>query len=261
MLCVLDLDGVVWLAGNPIEGSPEAVTRLREAGVSVVFVTNNSATTVVDYVGRLGRAGVEADPSELATSAQAAATLVKPEERVSVIGGPGLFEAVTSTGAKLVEADADPDTVVVGRTVELDFGRLSSACAALRRGARFVAANDDATFPTPNGLEPGAGALVAFLEVASGRRAEVAGKPNQAMANLVRSRHGVPDLVIGDSPRTDGRFAAALGAPFALVLSGVTAKKDLPVEPTPEIVAADAAEAVEVFLRTGRGHDERPAKQ
>ncbi len=251
MLCVLDLDGVIWLAGNPIEGSPEAVTRLRQAGVSVVFVTNNSSTTVIDYVGRLERAGVEVDPSELATSAQAAATLLRPGERVSVIGGPGLSEAVAATGAELVEPEANPDAVVVGRTVELDFGRLSRACAALRGGARFVAANNDATFPTPNGLEPGAGALIAFLEVASGCRAEVAGKPNQAMADLVRRRHGVPDLVIGDSPRTDGGFAEALGAPFALVLSGVTAKDGVPVDPPPSIVAADAAEAVDVFLAAG----------
>jgi 4-nitrophenyl phosphatase len=251
MLCVLDLDGVVWLAGNPIDGSPEAVTRLRQAGVSVVFVTNNSSATLADYVGRLERAGVEVDPSELATSAQAAATLVHPGERVSVIGGPGLFEAVGSAGAQLVEPEENPDAVVAGRTVDLDFGRLSRACKALRGGARFVAANNDATFPTPDGLEPGAGALIAFLEVASGRRAEVAGKPNQAMAKLLRERHGVPDLVIGDSPRTDGGFAEALGAPFALVLSGVTSKKDLPVDPSPSIVAADAAEAVDVFLAGG----------
>lgn len=252
MLCVLDLDGVVWLAGNPIEGSPEAVTRLRQAGVSVVFVTNNSSITLVDYVGRLQRAGIELDPAELATSAQAAATLVHPGERVSVIGGPGLMEAVGSTGAQLVGPEANPDAVVVGRTVDLDFGRLSSACTAIRGGARFVAANNDATFPTPAGLEPGAGALIAFLEVASGRRAEVAGKPNLAMANLVRERHGVPDLVVGDSPRTDGGFAEALGAPFALVLSGVTSETDLPIDPPPSIVAADAAEAVDVFLATVR---------
>ena len=79
---------------------------------------------------------------------------------------------------------------MVGRSLTLDFGELAAAAAAIRAGARFVATNTDATFPTPHGLEPGAGALVAYLEVGSGRQAEVAGKPNQAAADLLRARFG-----------------------------------------------------------------------
>ncbi|HMC40381.1 MAG TPA: HAD hydrolase-like protein, partial [Acidimicrobiales bacterium] len=119
---------------------------------------------------------------------------------------------------------------------------------AIRDGARFVATNTDATFPTPDGPEPGAGALVAYLQVGSGRTAEVAGKPEAAMAELVRARFGVPDVVVGDRAETDGAFAERLGAPFVLVLSGVTKEEDLPVTPTPALVAPDLQAAVEAFL-------------
>ena len=252
VLCVFDLDGVVWLAGTPIKGSPQAIERLRKAGSEVVFVTNNSTPTLADYVERLAHAGVEAHPGELATSAQAAATLLGHDDRVAVLGGPGLVEAVSETEAEMVPLDADPGVVVVGRTAEFDFAQLSLAAGAIRGGARFVATNTDATFPTPAGLEPGAGALVAFIEVASGRRPEVAGKPNAASATLVVERYGVPDYVIGDSPKTDGAFATRLGSLFALVLSGVTKREDLPVTPTPAIVSGDAAQAVETILAGGR---------
>lgn len=248
VLCVFDLDGVVWLAGKPIEGSARAVQRLRDAGASVVFVTNNSTPTLEDYVGRLARAGVDAHAGELATSAQAAATLLCAGDRVAVLGGPGLVEAVAGSGAEVVPLDRDPVAVVVGRTADFDFAQLAVASRVIRGGARFIATNTDATFPTPGGLEPGAGALVAFIEVASGQTPEIAGKPNLAMAKLVAGRYGVPDVVIGDSPKTDGAFAKLLGSPFALVLSGVTRREDLPVDPPGDLVSTDAAEAVEAIL-------------
>src|SRR5262249_50875521 len=134
--------------------------------------------------------------------------------------------------------------VVVGRSVALDFAELAAAATAIRSGARFVATNNDATFPTPHGLEPGAGAVVAYLEVGSGRKAEVAGKPNQPAADLRRARFGAPRVVVGDRPDTDGLFAARIGAPFALVLSGVTRAEDLPVSPEPAVVEPDLAAVV-----------------
>ena len=248
MLWVFDLDGVVWLAGQAIPGSPEAVRRLRDAGGKVAFVTNNSALTVAEYVERLGRAGVEVEPHELATSAQAAASQMERGQRVLCIGGEGLREALGQRGVDIVGPDEDPQAVVVGRSLKLDFDELAAAAAAIRNGARFVASNTDATFPTPHGPEPGAGALIAYLEVGSGRQAEVAGKPEGPMADLVRQRYGQPDMVVGDRAETDGAFAVRMGAPFALVLTGVTRREDLPITPTPDIVADDLARAVDQAL-------------
>jgi glycerol-1-phosphatase len=248
MLWVLDLDGVIWLAGNPIPGSPEAVRRLHDAGEQMVFVTNNSGPTVSEYVARLGRAGVDIDAGELLTSSQAAASLLSPGGRAAVVGDPGIKEALAERGVAIVDVADHPDAVVVGRSLTLDFAELAAAATAIRAGARFVATNNDATFPTPHGLEPGAGAVVAYLEVGSGRTAEVAGKPNQPAADLLRARFGTPGLVVGDRPDTDGLFAQRIGAPYALVLSGVTGAKDLPVSPHPAMVEPDLASVVTARL-------------
>jgi 4-nitrophenyl phosphatase len=251
MAWVLDLDGVVWLAGRPIPGSPEAVARLRAAGETVVFLTNNSGPTLADTTAALVAAGVEALPSELATSAQAAATLLAPGQRAAVVGGAGVHEALAERGVEVVASSAHPDAVVVGRAVLLDYDELAAAATAIRDGARFVATNTDSTFPTGNGLLPGAGALIAFLRVASGRDPEVAGKPHAASVELVRSRFGAVDVMVGDRADTDGRFARAAGARFALVLSGVTGRDDLPVDPDPDVVAADLGAVVEQLLDSG----------
>jgi 4-nitrophenyl phosphatase len=244
MLWVLDLDGVVWLAGTAIPGSPDAVRRLHDAGETVAFVTNNSGPTLSQYAGMLAGTGIEVDEGELVTSAQAAASLLEPGSRAAVVGGPGLLEAVEARGVAVVPPHDHPAAVVVGRSLELDFGSLAAAASAIREGARFLATNTDATFPTGHGLEPGAGALVAYLEVGSGSKAEVAGKPHQPAADLLRNRFGPAGVVVGDRPDTDGTFAELIGAPFALVLSGVTGPGDLPVSPAPDTVEADLAAVV-----------------
>ncbi|HET9077491.1 MAG TPA: HAD-IIA family hydrolase [Acidimicrobiales bacterium] len=248
MLWVFDLDGVVWLAGRPIPGAAEAVDRLRRSGAGVAFVTNNSGPTVPEYVQRLTGAGLQVDPGELATSSQAAASLVEPGCRVAYIGGAGLREALEQRGAEIVGMGSSPEAVVVGRSLELDFTELAGAARAIRSGARFVATNTDATFPTPDGPEPGAGALIAYLQVGSGCQAEVAGKPEKAMAELVRARYGQPDMVVGDRAETDGAFARRMGAPFALVLTGVTRRSDLPIDPAPAVVGDDLAAVVNDHL-------------
>jgi glycerol-1-phosphatase len=248
MLWVFDLDGVVWLAGQAIPGSPEAIEKLRAEGEQLAFVTNNSGPTVDDYLGRLERAGVTVTAGELATSSQAAASLLRAGSRVTFLGGAGVREALERTGAEIVDPVEGPEAVVVGRSLELDFAALAAAAAAIRQGARFIATNTDATFPTPHGLEPGAGALVAYLEVGSGRKAEVAGKPEAPMADLVRSRFGQPGIVVGDRAETDGRFAVRLSARFALVLTGVTKPEDLPVQPPPDLVADDLQAVVRQHL-------------
>jgi HAD superfamily hydrolase (TIGR01450 family) len=248
MRWVFDLDGVVWLSGKSIPGSSDAIARLRRRDDVLAFVTNNSTPAVADHVAALGRVGISAHPEEIVTSAQAAATLIQPGTRVAMLGGPGVREALTLRGIEIVPVDQDPAAVVVGRSLTLDFGELAQAASAIRAGATFIATNTDSTFPTPDGLEPGAGALVAYLEVGSGRRATAAGKPESAMAHLVTSRFGVPEVVVGDRSETDGRFAELLGSKFALVLTGVTTRHDLPVHPEPALVAENLFEVVTHYI-------------
>lgn len=250
MAWVLDVDGVVWLAGTPIPGAPEAVRRLRQAGEQVVFLSNNSGPTIAEYTARLRAAGVEAAADDLVTSAQAAASMLAPGDRAAVVGAEGIHEALGARGVRVVASDARPrpDAVVVGRSTVLDYDELAAAATAIRDGARFVATNTDPTYPTGDGPLPGAGAVVAFVATTAGRSPEVAGKPHRPVADLVRARFGVPRVMIGDRPDTDGAFAEAIGAPFALVMSGSTRPADLPVTPAPDLVAADLAEAVEALL-------------
>jgi 4-nitrophenyl phosphatase len=251
---VLDLDGVVWLGDQPIAGAADAVARLRAAGERVLFATNNSYPAVADQEAKLARAGVPAR-GDVMTSAIAAAGLVEPGQRVLVAGGPGVREAVTARGAAAVDA-GDPaaedaasiDVVAVGFHREFDYERLRRAARAVDAGARLVATNDDATYPTPDGPIPGGGSLVAAVAYATGVTPVVAGKPHAPMADLVRAVGGDRGTVVGDRPETDGAFARRLGYRFALVLTGVTRPGDLPVEPAPELVADSLAALVATTL-------------
>jgi 4-nitrophenyl phosphatase len=141
--------------------------------------------------------------------------------------------------------------VVVGYDPGFDYARMKRAAQAVRNGARLIATNDDATYPTPEGLIPGAGSILASVVTASGATPEVAGKPHRPMVDVVRAHLGEVTIVVGDRPDTDGRFAAAMDVPFGLVLSGVIGEDDLPVTPEPQAVAADLAGLVRQRLDRG----------
>lgn len=241
---ILDLDGVIWLAGEPIPGSADAVARLRAAGIGVVFASNNSAPRLGELVDRLGRAGIDADPGELVTSAQAAAGLLAPGTNAFPCAEDGVVEALTSRGVAVAGSDA-ADAVIVGWNRHFDFELLSTATALIRGGARFIGTNEDATYPTPDGLLPGAGSILAAVATASQTSPEVAGKPHPPMVDLLRAR--VPDAryVVGDRPATDGRLAERLGVPFAHVRSGVTRDGREPMVVTPDEQADDLAGLVD----------------
>ena len=238
MAWVLDLDGVVWLAEEPIAGAAEAVARLRAAGQAVVFLTNNSSARVGDHAAKLARMGVPAGTDEVVTSAQAAAGMLVPGSTALVCAGPGVDEALAARGVLAVR-EGDADAVVVGWHRDFDYARLSAAVRAVRRGARLVGTNDDATYPTPDGQVPGAGSILAAVAYGAQVAPEVAGKPHPPVVELLFRRVAEVEVVVGDRPSTDGLLARRLGARFALVLSGVTSAAELPVEPFPDAVAAD----------------------
>lgn len=240
----LDLDGVIWLADDPIPGSAEAVAHLRAAGEDVVFCTNNSSLRIDEVEAKLARHGIPAS-GDVLTSATAAATLVEPGEKVLVCAGPGVVEALEARGAVPVrEAGGGVDAVMVGFHRDFDYDRLRIACEAVRGGARLLGTNDDSTYPTPTGPIPGGGAILAAVVAGSGVAAVVAGKPNAPMAALVRQRLGAEGTVVGDRADTDGRLARVLGYRFALVLSGV-ATADEEMDPAPDLVAPDLWSLVE----------------
>ena len=215
------------------------MAELRALGRPIAFVTNSSARTPAQVAEKLAGHGIPDAEDLVVTSAMAAADMLEPGARVFVIGGDGVRGALAERGVDAVDGDAPVDAVVVGISVDFDYRSLTAAMKAVRGGARFIATNDDATFPDDGGLLPGNGALVATLATAAGVDAEVAGKPHPPIARFVRDRLGAAGIVAGDRPETDGRFAVSLGYRFGLVLTGVTGPDDLPVEPPADVVAED----------------------
>lgn len=251
-LWIIDLDGVIWLSGTPIGNISGAMEELEQAGVSVIFVTNNSAPTSEELLKRLDRAGVNASSSVVVSSAQAAASLLDPGESVCMVGERGLAEALEDRSVEVRSSEGD--AAVVGWSRSFDYDQLAAVATCARRSGRLIGTNEDPTHPTPDGLLPGAGSLLAAVATASGVVPQVAGKPHAPMVELLRRRcqlgsDGPPAWVVGDQPGTDGRLAQALGLPFALVDSGVTPPGSV-VDAVPVAVrCADFVQLVAAALR------------
>ncbi len=250
MTVVLDLDGVLWLGDQPLDGAAEAVAALRRAGLGVVFLSNNSSVVVDGYLAKLGRFGIPAVADEVISSAMAGAAVVErecpPGARVLVVGEDGIREALAAKGFEVV-VDGACDAVIVGICRHFDYPLLDRAAAAIRAGARYIATNLDATYPSPGGLVPGAGSMVAAVTAAaSGIEPIVAGKPYPATVELLRARlleRGAdPDvgMMVGDRKTTDGALAEALGWPFALVRSDVGSDKGELASTVPVAFEADS---------------------
>lgn len=250
---VCDLDGVVFRGGRGIPGSGEALHRLTEHGWRILFVTNNSTGTPEATARTIEeRSGFAASPDQVLVSSQAAAFLLaETRPRTYVIGSDGIHWALAEAGVPVTESGSDAEAVVVGLDREFDYRRLDEASDAVRRGARFIAANTDVTFPGTEGLHPGAGAIVAAIVAATGEEPEVAGKPHAPIRTMIKSRLGAgPVWVIGDRPETDIALAMAEGWKGALVLTGVIETVS-EVDPMyrPEFIADDLAEFTETLLR------------
>jgi HAD superfamily hydrolase (TIGR01450 family) len=244
---ILDLDGVVWLAGKPIPGSADAVKLLRDAGVRVVFATNNAAPTVGKLLEDLDRAGIPAGADDLLTSAQAAASMLESGSTAVACAAEGVIEALQEKQVR-VAPEGPVDAVVVGLTRRFDFELLAVASAAVRSGGRLIGTNEDATFPTPDGLLPGAGSILAAVATASQTTPEIAGKPHSPLVSLIHRRVEKVSFVVGDRPSTDGLLARRLSVPFGLVRTGVTKDGQEVTEVEPDEDAPDLRALVERVL-------------
>ena len=237
---------MIWLGNEPIPGAADAVGRLQAEGAEVLFVTNMSRLTEAEQEAKRAAHGIDACGS-VVTSAMAAGRFVEPDDRVVVVGGPGIDEAVEKRGGRVV-ATGPAEVVIVGIDPTFDYDELGRAMLAVRGGARLVGTNHDPTYPTPEGLKPGGGSIVAAIAAAAEVEPVFAGKPHATAAALVRDRLGDTGLMVGDRPDSDGLFAVELGYDFGLVLSGITSAQDLPVEPEPAVMGDDLAALVTARL-------------
>ncbi|HLE38544.1 MAG TPA: HAD-IIA family hydrolase [Acidimicrobiia bacterium] len=243
---VLDVDGCLTIGGAAVPGASEALRSIQRLGIRCVIATNNSTRSPHHVARRLGTVlGVAVPPESVVTSAMAAVSLLGPEhDPALVIGEEGIRTALAEAGIAATD-DADAArSVIVGLDRRFDYDTLSRAARAAASGAALIATNDDPTFPSVGPDVPGAGALLAAVEAASGQRATVAGKPHAAMMRCVAALldPGVTWMV-GDRAETDVAFARAGGWFAVLVLSGITVAADLITEQwTPDLVIPSVAD-------------------
>ncbi|HEX6301937.1 MAG TPA: HAD-IIA family hydrolase [Acidimicrobiia bacterium] len=250
MTVLCDLDGVVYRGGMVLPGVKAALERLDAASVPVLFITNNSTRTPRATAEKIaGLTGVPVAAEQVLTSALAAMTLLDGSDGpVLIVGEEGVKSAVEQAGLTVTEDPLLARAVVVGLTRSLTYELVAAAMQAIRGGARFVATNNDTTFPTEEGLAPGCGAIVAAIAAASGVTPEVAGKPNKPMRDLIRSKVDGEAWIIGDRLDTDIALAAGeSGWHSILVLTGVSGDEAI-TNSEADYVVADLPTAVDLVL-------------
>jgi glycerol-1-phosphatase len=242
---LVDLDGVVWVGREPVPGSPETLRALLEADKRIVFVTNNPGKRPEAYAARLRELGVEVGPEQIVTAGMVAARLAGEAAGAGggafVIGAAALKEMVAATGARVLEGEEAwaADVVVVSGHRGFDYEELLIAKRALDRGAALFATSHDPTMPYPGGELPGTGAVLAAVETASGRRAEIAGKPERHLFEIAREALGGCESVamIGDRISSDIEGGRRAGLETILVLSGTTTREQAAgADPAPDFV-------------------------
>ena len=264
-VAIFDMDGVLYRGAEVLPYAREALERLRRATWDVFFATNNSTATRLDYLRRLQGLGLGGDLEHIMTSGYATAHYLerrrpKPKD-VLVIGADGLREEIRAVGIAVRDADtlpgshpppeaaADgvnpgamrrylvsldlptvPDTVVVGLDLHLTYAKIAEAQRAILAGADFICSNRDRAYPVEGRLLPGAGTIVAAIEVATEKRALCIGKPEPFMFEEAIRRAGKPDgrvVVVGDSTDYDIVAAHRVGAVGVLITTGLTEKDAL----------------------------------
>lgn len=246
---LVDLDGVVWIGREPVPGSPEALAALAAAGKRLVFVTNNPGRHPRAYAERLRALGVPAEDGQIVTAGMVVARMAGEAAdgaRAFVIGAAALKEMVAAAGARLVgpEDAREARVVVVSGHRDFDYGELLAAKQALDAGAELLATSHDPTMPYPGGELPGTGAVLAAVEVASGRRATIGGKPERHLFEMAREALGEAPRVamVGDRIGSDIEGGRRAGLETILVLSGTTSRAEAEAAfPAPDFVLEDLA--------------------
>jgi NagD protein len=232
---IIDMDGVIYHGNMLLPGVQEFVKWLEESGKKYLFLTNSSERTPRELHEKLKRLGINVGEEHFYTSALATASFLagqKPNGSAYVIGDAGLIHALYSVGYSI--NNVNPDYVVVGDTRSYNFAMIEQALNLVMNGAKLIGTNSDVSGPVENGIVPSTRALVAPVEVASGKKAYFVGKPNPLMMRSALKKLGVKReeaIVIGDRMDTDVRCGMESEIDTLLVLSGITSKKDIDIFP------------------------------
>lgn len=225
---ICDMDGVLYHGNHLLDGAKKFVDWLKDEKKEFLFLTNSSERSPKELSQKLSRLGIEVGEEHFYTSALATASFLawqSPGCGIYVIGEAGLINAVYDAG--LTMNDMSPEYVVVGETRTYGFEKIEKAVQLVQKGAKLIGTNPDKTGPTEKGIMPATGALIAPIEIASGREAYFVGKPNPLMMRSAMKRLGtdVKDtVIIGDRMDTDIVAGTESEIDTVLVLSGVTSK-------------------------------------
>lgn len=239
---ILDLDGVLWLSDQPLCDLPLLFKYFAKANIRVAMASNNATATTDQFLEKFQTLGVTLKPWQIISSAMATGYLLKQEfpkgGPIFILGSPALIATLEIDG--FFHSETEPMAIVAGMDRELTYDKLRKAANLAREGLPFFGTNPDLTYPTPDGFAPGAGACIAAVEAASGKKATLAGKPNPYLFDVAMQRlKSAPQmtLVIGDRLETDILGGYRAGCKTALVLSGVSKKSDLlSWDPKPDLI-------------------------
>jgi 4-nitrophenyl phosphatase len=246
-LFIFDLDGVIYRGNRPIPSAVKALKRLREQKKEIVFLTNNSSKSSEMVASKLHQMEIQVTPSQIFTSGLITAINLSqqyPQARVYCVGGEGLYETMFDYGFDIlnrtwpdleispsIPEDIKADLVVVGWDPAVTYGKLRTAMMLVLHGAHFYATNDDASFPAPGTLWPGAGANVAFLSTALEQPPrKIFGKPHSdGILEILKNYHVEPTdaVMIGDRLTTDILGGNNAGIETVLVETGVHTRADV----------------------------------
>jgi glycerol-1-phosphatase len=243
---LFDLDGVVYRGDAVIPSAPATIAALGERGMPVAFLTNNSSRTLEQVAAKLAGMGVPARTDQIVSSGLATAAMLDRQGAAGssafVIGEAGVREALAAVGIHVLDGEPPrADLVVIGWDRSVDYARLRTASLLVERGARLIATNADASYPAPDGLWPGAGAILAAVTTTTGASPTIVGKPARPMFDAAAEKLGASrPLVVGDRLDTDVAGAAAVGWHAMLVLTGAATPADVVLSRVhPSYVAKD----------------------
>jgi NagD protein len=225
------MDGVIYHGNRLLEGVREFVQWLVDNDKHFLFLTNSSERTKRELQQKLGRMGLEIDEEHFYTSALATAKFLKqqsPGATVYAIGGSGLVGALYEAGISM--NDVNPEYVVVGETGNYNYENILQAVKFVRNGAKLIGTNPDLTAPTETGIIPACRALIAPIEMATGRSAYFVGKPNALMMRTgikMLGVHSADAAIVGDRMDTDIIAGIESGMETVLVLSGVSTRETI----------------------------------
>ena len=252
-LYLFDMDGTLYLGDRLYDFTKELLAKIREKGKWYLFMTNNSSKSVVDYVKKLEKLGIEATEEDFITSSQATAYYLKLHHegaRLYVCGTNSLKEELRKNGFEITEQLDEVDVIVMGFDTELTFKKLEDVSKLLltRENIPYIATNPDYVCPTEYGSVPDCGSVCDMIYNATKKRPLVIGKPEPLMPELAMQRYGYSKdetAVIGDRIYTDIKSGLNAGVTGVLVMSGETTQEilDASVE-KPHIVLKDAGEMI-----------------